>query len=125
MKRVLLISPGNTKVAMTYLLRDEGYQVDYAPTQEDYEKLVSSGECAGVLIGDLRVPGESTSVEEPCQSGFEVIEDATRRGIPVLAVSGEGSQYVEKKAEDLGAKVLTMQVVQFEKIFTEFKKLTG
>jgi len=124
MKRILIIGGEETIKGIRAIFRKSEYILDYAPNQDEYKRRIGKEDYVGVIIPELRVPGENATIEEPCMAGFEVIEDLSKRGIPVLAISGD-SPYINKKAMDLGARVLRMPTIPFEKIFSEFQEMVG
>jgi CheY-like chemotaxis protein len=87
---------GDIRDALTFILRDQGYQVDSASNGREALDHLRQGSRANLIVLDLMMP-----VMDGWQFRHEQQRDPALAGIPVVIVSADGS--VQHKAASIGA----------------------
>ncbi len=121
-QKVLVINNDDMSAAgILTLLRDRGYRYGCVGNKRSYELSICANEYIGAIMGDLRIPGSSMTTAEPWLDGLNILKDLRERGLPVLVLSAEHPD-INRKANDLGARVMIKPTVPSESIMTEFDK---
>jgi CheY-like chemotaxis protein len=93
---LVLEDDGDIRDALTFVLRDRGYQVDSASNGQEALDQLRRGSRANLIVLDLMMP-----VMDGWQFRHEQQRDPALAGIPVVIVSADGS--VRHKAASIGA----------------------
>lgn len=98
--RRILVVEDETLVRMTIVdvLEDEGYAVVEAGTADEAARHIEGAGGFALVFTDLRLPGTL--------SGYDVVEMARQRGIPVICLSGLDDGDTRARADAAGAHFL-------------------
>tara|TARA_Y100000310_G_C20601920_1_gene773488 strand:- start:943 stop:1353 length:411 start_codon:yes stop_codon:yes gene_type:complete len=109
-----------------------GITYDFFSTVRKAVQAIDSGDYnGGLYLGSLRIPqgwkGPEVEIERSeasdCDGGLCLVKYASKRGIPVLALTGTASQKVREKAIEFGAKKVLRKPANLEVVLEAFKEV--
>ena len=105
MLRILYVGNDPNDLAWERLQSANGFEYEKVGQVYDAMDKINRGNHDGLFLASLRVP-PITNYNNLTRGGFDIIEEARKKGLPIIVRTGFRDDKVHKKLSELGVTVL-------------------